>query len=78
MFLNKYAGALTFLLSLVFGVYGIILHRNNNKKLNLADENKRAQELLRSDLDAHTERTEKQFAQTNLRLDQILSKLDKG
>lgn len=69
-FINDNAPGIGVLLSLFFGVIGVIFYYLNQKKLTLADENK-------NKLDSHIVETEKGFRAVNSGIDEILNKLDK-
>ena len=70
-FLNANAPGIGVLLSLVFGLIGLIFYYLNWKKSTLADDNK-------DRLDAHIEETREEFKVVNNGIESILNKLDKG
>ena len=70
-FLNSNAPGIGVLLSLVFGVIGLVFYYLTWRKSTLADDNK-------DRLDAHIEETREEFKNVNNGISSILSKLDKG
>jgi len=74
-FINDNAPGIGVLLSLIFGLIGIIFYWLTLKKSTLADENKRGLEANSEKLDVHIEQTNKQFDNVNSGITSILNKL---
>jgi len=65
VFINEYAPGVGVILSFVFGVVGIIFYWLNQKKLTLADENKRGLLVVAEKLDVHIEKLDTHIQDTN-------------
>jgi len=70
-FINTNAPGIGVLLSLIFGLIGLVFYILNWRKLSLADDNK-------GRLDDHIKKTEKGFKKVDDGIASILNKLDKG
>jgi len=82
IFINEYAPGVGVILSFFFGSIGIIFYWLNQKKLTLADENKRGLLVVAEKLDTHIEKLDTHIEETTKQnndlksgIDSILSKL---
>ena len=76
-FVNANAPGIGVLLSLVFGLIGVVFYILNHRKTLLAEKNKEVIDKNNDRLDAHIEETREEFKIVNTGISTIIDKLNK-